>query len=147
MSVTGGCRCGAIRYELLLDSPPLSYACHCRDCQTWSGSAFAIHAMLPETLLKLDGTVHRFQLDGVEAMASEHFGCATCFTRIANRNSAIPGMVILRVGTLDRSDEITPGVHIWTMRKQPWVAIPEGTPTFNETPSPQEFAAAITGEG
>ncbi|MGY2734673.1 hypothetical protein ACVWYO_002347 [Sphingomonas sp. UYP23] len=143
MTITGGCRCGAIRYTIALESVPLSYACHCRDCQTWSGSAFALHAMLPDALLEISGDAAPFQVDGMETMASEHIGCATCFTRIANSNSAAPGMVILRAGTLDRSDEIAPAVHIWTKRKQPWLDIPDGTPTFAETPSPQDFAEAL----
>ena len=29
---TGGCRCGAIRYEVTV-APVASVACHCRDCQ------------------------------------------------------------------------------------------------------------------
>jgi hypothetical protein len=145
MSLTGGCRCGAVRYELSLDAVPLTYACHCRDCQTWSGSAFALHAMLPETLLTIEGEIHRFQLNGMETMHSEHAACAACSTRIANHNTAVAGMVILRAGTLDRSDELSPAVHIWTSRKQQWLIIPEGTPSFAETPSQQEFAAAIMG--
>ena len=37
--ITGGCYCGAIRYES--DEPPISaMVCHCRECQRWTGSAF-----------------------------------------------------------------------------------------------------------
>ena len=45
MSVTsgreGGCQCGAIRYQLLR-APVALYACHCRDCQKQSSSAFGL---------------------------------------------------------------------------------------------------------
>lgn len=143
MSITGGCRCGTIRYNIALDALTLVYACHCRDCQTWSGSAFALHAMLPETLLSLDPGAHRFHLDDVEQMPSEHLGCARCMTRIANRNSAVPGMIILRAGTLDRSDEIVPAVHIWTSSAQPWVMLPDKAPAFEKTPTPAQFQAAL----
>jgi hypothetical protein len=41
---TGGCRCGAIRYEVT--GPPVaSVACHCRDCQYVSGGG-ANYAMV-----------------------------------------------------------------------------------------------------
>lgn len=143
MPITGGCRCSAVRYEISLDAPPLSYACHCRDCQTWSGSAFAIHAMVPDALFEMAGDACRFALDGAETMETRHIGCGSCLTRIANTNGAVPGMTILRVGTLDRSDEVVPAVHIWTKRKQPWLVIPEGTPTFDQTPSPEAFFAAV----
>lgn len=143
MSVAGGCRCSAIRYEVAVEALPLSYACHCRDCQTWSGSGFALHAMLPESLFTLSGAFHQFQLEGVEAMLSDHVGCAACSTRIANRNGAIPNMIILRAGTLDRSDELVPAVHIWTKRKQAWLAIPQDSAAFEESPTPEQFATAI----
>jgi hypothetical protein len=38
--VTGGCLCGAVRYELN-SAPKLSVSCHCRDCQYVSGGASA----------------------------------------------------------------------------------------------------------
>jgi hypothetical protein len=143
MPITGGCRCGAIRYEVALDALPLSYACHCRDCQTWSGSAFALHAMFPEEMLRLDETAHRFRIEGAERMPSEHLGCARCSTRLANRNDAVPGMIILRAGTLDRSPEIVPAVHIWTGSAQPWVALPDGVPAFAQSPTPEQFQSAL----
>ena len=142
MPVTGGCRCGTLRYTIDLETLPPSYACHCRDCQTWSGSAFALHALLPDTLLTLSGEAADFRIDADEAMASTHIGCPACMTRIANRNAAVPGMVIVRAGTLDRSDEIVPVAHIWTSRKQPWLDIGDA-PHFAETPSPAQFAEAL----
>lgn len=142
MPVTGGCRCGTVRYTIDLETLPLSYACHCRDCQTWSGGALALHALLPEMLMTISGNAADFRIGADEAMASEHIGCPACMTRIANRNSAVPGMVILRAGTLDRSDEITPAAHIWTSRKQPWLDIGDA-PHFAETPSPEQFAKAL----
>ena len=43
---TGGCLCGAIRYEA--DEPPNQvYACHCRMCQRHTGSAFWAGAKFP----------------------------------------------------------------------------------------------------
>ena len=93
--------------------------------------------------MTLTGPVHQFTLDGVEAMPSTHMSCATCSTRIASRNDAVPGMTILRAGTLGDSDTLVPAVHIWISRKQPWLAISGGTPCFDETPTPQQFMSAL----
>ena len=57
----GGCRCGAVRYALALDGLPPSYACHCRDCQTWSGSAFSQQAFLPEASLSVTGPLAAYE--------------------------------------------------------------------------------------
>jgi hypothetical protein len=108
MTITGGCRCGDVRYTLSFETLPLTYACHRRDCQTWSGSAFALHSLLPDDALALEGEARTFRIEGVESMLSEHLACPNCLTRIANRNSAVPGMIVLRAGTLDRSDELVP---------------------------------------
>ena len=40
--MTGGCSCGAIRYEIA-SFPLLLYTCNCTNCQTRSGSAFALN--------------------------------------------------------------------------------------------------------
>ena len=36
---TGGCQCGAIRYEIT-QAPQMVYTCHCNDCQRITSSAF-----------------------------------------------------------------------------------------------------------
>jgi hypothetical protein len=53
--ILGGCRCDAVRYALALDGVPPTYACHCPDCQTWSGSAFSQQTYLPEVALSVTG--------------------------------------------------------------------------------------------
>ena len=40
--MTGGCQCGAIRYEIT-SFPLLLYTCNCTDCQRQTGSAFALN--------------------------------------------------------------------------------------------------------
>ncbi|AZO19274.1 aldehyde-activating protein [Mesorhizobium sp. M2A.F.Ca.ET.043.05.1.1] len=139
----GGCRGGAVTYQIALEDLPASYACHSEDCQTWSGSAFALHAMLPESAICFQGAATTFALNGAERAASEHIGCEACMTRLANRNSAVPGMLILRAGTLVRSREIEPYVHIWTSRKQPWIALPANAQAFHRAPTTAEFQAAV----
>jgi hypothetical protein len=42
LPLTGGCSCGAIRYEIT-SFPLLLYTCNCTNCQPASGSAFALN--------------------------------------------------------------------------------------------------------
>jgi len=58
--------------------------------------------------------------------------CRGCHTRIYNSNSARPGVVVVRAGTLDRSDELDIVAHIWVKRKQPWLKLSEDVPTWPE---------------
>jgi hypothetical protein len=61
-TIEGGCRCGRVRYRASLEGLPNVYACHCRDCQTWSGSAFSLQFMLPEDQFEVNGETQLFEL-------------------------------------------------------------------------------------
>lgn len=143
MGLTGRCRCGGVEYAIAMDALPATYACHCFFCQTWSGSAFALHALLPASLVDIRGDMSEYVYAGEGGAMSRHWSCPDCATRIANENGEVPGMIILRAGTLDRSGELVPATQIWTSRKQPWVRIDESVATFEESPTPEEFGAAL----
>jgi hypothetical protein len=40
-AITGGCRCGSIRYRVT-KAPLFVMACHCTDCQEQTSSAFSL---------------------------------------------------------------------------------------------------------
>ena len=50
----GGCQCGAIRYRLLR-APAALYACHCRDCQKQSSSAFGLSMWVERDAVEFTG--------------------------------------------------------------------------------------------
>ena len=143
MTIEGGCRCGAVRYTLALDDLPLTYACHCTDCQTWSGSAFSQQALLPEHALAVTGPVTIFELTGSSGRISRQRMCEICHTRIFNTNSTRPGVAVIRAGTLDRSNELVVSAHIWTRSKQPWLDLPETAAAWTEAAPPEEMAKAL----
>src|SRR6516165_12790099 len=49
---TGGCACGAIRYECT-GEPIMMLKCHCRDCQHITGGGFAAAVLLPAEAFQL----------------------------------------------------------------------------------------------
>ena len=144
--VEGGCRCGALRYRLAVAALPKAYACHCRDCQTWSGSAFSLQVIAPEASLAVVGTPHLYERKSDDGQrVSRQRGCAVCMTRIFNTNTARPGIAVLRAGTLDRSDELKIAAHIWTKRKLAGIDLPKGIPAWAEGAPPSDLLAALTG--
>ena len=49
MTRDGGCLCGAVRYTAEAD-PTSATVCHCRDCQKFTGSAFAALVLMTKGL-------------------------------------------------------------------------------------------------
>lgn len=141
--LVGGCRCGAVRYTLAVETLPAVYCCHCLDCQTWSASAFTEQAPVMDGALAVEGPIVEYSFTNPSGSLSRQFVCRTCHTRIYNVNSARPGLAILRAGTLDASDGIVPRAHIWVGRKQPWIVIPESVPQFAESAPLGELAAIL----
>ena len=143
MTIEGGCRCGAVRYKVSLDDLPRTYACHCTDCQTWSGSAFSQQAVVPESAIGASGPIVLYEMTNPSGHISRQRMCGVCHTRIFNTNSARPGIAVIRAGTLDRSNELVVTAHIWVKSKQPWLELPEGAPSWPETPPPEDMARAL----
>jgi hypothetical protein len=142
--IEGGCRCGAVRYRVKTDKLPNVYACHCLDCQTWTGSAFSLQFILTEDALEVTGSPYLYErLSPESGRTSYQRGCAKCLTRVFNTNSARPGFAVVRGGTLDRSNELNIVAHIWTKRKMSGIDIPQGVPHWPEGAPPADFAAVL----
>lgn len=141
MDKIGECECGAVSYRVTSDAVHI-YACHCLSCQTRSSSAFGEHAMVHASDFVCNGTtVTRSRTSG--GIQFNEVFCDSCLSRVYNRNSLLPDMIFLRAGTLADSQELEPIAHIWTKRKQRWVVLPEDVPSFEESPTPEQFGAAV----
>ena len=141
----GGCRCGAVRYTLALDALPVTYACHCHQCQQWSGSAFSQQAFIPEGALSVSGPLAVYE-KVTEDRTSTQRVCSVCHARIYNTNTRRPGIAVVRAGTLDRSEELDCVAHIYVANKQRWFTIPEGVPSWPEAPSMDALKALAFGQ-
>ena len=144
--IEGGCRCGRVRYRLAPGPLPRVYACHCLDCQTWTGSAFSLQFILPEEQLEISGEPALFELTSADGQrVSRQRGCPVCFNRVYNTNTRRPGLAVVRAGTLDRSDELAIVAHIWTKRLVDGIDIRDGVPAWDEAAPPADFLAVLTG--
>jgi hypothetical protein len=130
MGVEGGCVCGDCRYVLDYEALPVLYACHCRDCQTMTGGGFVLQTMVPRSRFQASGDITEWTRHNSGGALTTHRFCVTCRTRLWSDNEARPGMVLVRAGTLDRSDEAAPAVHMWTSRRQPWIGLPGGAEIY-----------------
>ena len=132
MDLEGGCACGRVRYRLT--APPLIvHACHCRDCQRLSGSAFALNIWIERGCVEAnDASPPSAEVPAGSGRPQQIFYCPSCTTHLWSRYHAAPGdTVLLRAGTLDRPEAVAPDVHIFTRSKAPWLELPKGARVFD----------------
>ena len=132
MTLAGGCHCGACRYELALAEMPKAYACHCLNCQTWSGSAFSEQILLAESALSITGPVVEYDFQSPSGSRSLQRMCGICHVRLYNTNTMRAGLAVVRAGTLDRSDELDVPTHIFVSGKQAWLTLPADAEIFDK---------------
>jgi Glutathione-dependent formaldehyde-activating enzyme len=96
LPLRGGCVCGAIRYEISRE-PLRVYACHCKDCQRFTGSAFAIGVVVPSEAFQLTGREMRLVPNGITegGRLKRLSACPECGTAV--RRSEI-GLALQRYG-------------------------------------------------
>lgn len=129
--VEGGCDCRAVRYRML-SRPLVVHCCHCRWCQRESGSAFALNAMIEADRVVSLGEAPEWIDTPTESGAGQRIArCPHCKLAVwSHYAGAGPVLSFVRVGTLDDPAQLPPDVHIFTASKQPWLALPPGTPSF-----------------
>lgn len=143
MAFHGGCECGSVRYILKRDNLPGVVCCHCRDCQTRSGSAFDQTAFLDPDEIIVTGPLATFEKQTPNGMKATDSSCSVCHTVIYNTHAKSSGKLLLRAGTLDESQALMPSAHIFIKRKQAWLVLPDGIPAFEGLPSAEEFRRAF----
>lgn len=131
MSQTGQCLCGAITYEI--DNPPAQTGiCHCKNCQRQAGSAYSTLAVVPATEFRFTKGEPKLYMDGdtESGNAVERHFCGNCGSPIYSALDAMPGIKILKTGTLDDTSAFKPQFQAWCDSKQDWVQLEDGVPTM-----------------
>ena len=124
----GGCICGAVRYRMR-GKPIFANACHCRDCQKSTGSAFAVNVITEaENVALLSGTLRTDTAPTPSGRGQVIHRCDRCGTRMWSNYGTPDGVRFVASGTLDDPAAITPDHHIFVRSKLPWIDIPEGMP-------------------
>lgn len=128
--LTGGCLCGAIRFEIDGDIGPIT-CCHCTQCRRATGTAFATNA-------NVASETHRFT-QGADLLAEYESSpgklrafCRRCGSPMYSRMVSEPDSLRIRLGTLDQDPGGRPVLHVWTAEKAPWFEINDGLPQLRE---------------
>jgi len=122
---TGGCQCGSLRYRLN-GEPRMLYACHCRDCQKQSSSAFGMSLIVAREDLEFTAGIERIKTwdtRGDDGLLKRCAFCPDCGTRIYHAGEPGEETVSVKAGSLDDTGWLRPLAQIWLKSAQPWIEV------------------------
>jgi len=141
---TGGCLCGAIRYETV-GAPVFTLRCHCRDCQRQSGAAHVPAARVPSAGFRiLQGMPRRYVTNADSGNEIVRVFCGDCGTPLYVQVATRPDLGGLRVCTLDDPSWFRPEADIFMRSAQPWDHDEIGVPKYDGYP-PDRSYPVVTG--
>jgi hypothetical protein len=117
---TGGCQCGAVRYELTGEPLPL-VICHCTECQKQSSSAFGMTLPVAKDALRVSGELKVWRRTADSGRELACYFCADCGARLYHSSLLGPDYWHLKAGTLDDTSWLAPVAQVWTRSAQPWL--------------------------
>lgn len=129
--LTGGCGCGAVRFEV---SEPLvsSIYCHCTRCQRRTGTAASVSARAQPGSFRIvagEDKLKAWKPDG----GAEKWFCGHCGSAMFSRVPGDPDVLGIRLGAFDSDPGIRPTAHQFVAYAAPWEEIPDdGLPRYPE---------------
>ena len=130
----GQCQCGAVRYRVRGEIATV-FACHCRDCQRQSASAFGMALWLQSPELSvLQGQLQCWQRCTPSGRVMHCHFCAQCGSRLFHRTEGAGDILSIKPGSLDDVAGLQPVAHIWTASAQAWWQPPAGVPCYPGNP-------------
>ena len=131
MTITGGCHCGAIRYQA--EGEALTHAlCHCTDCRRHAGAPMVGWTMYPRAAVTVTKGTPRIYASS--ELGRRHF-CPDCGTGLFYENAQmLPDRIDIQSATTDEPDRIPPRAHIQVAERIGWMAHAHELPAFERFP-------------
>jgi hypothetical protein len=123
-SLTGGCLCGEIRFELTEPARDAGY-CHCTRCQRRTGAAASAQARIEGRTLRI--------LQGEQLLRGwshpdgghEKCFCSKCGAHLFSRNLDNPSQVSVRLGAFDGDPGVRPKWRSYVAYAACWEPVPD----------------------
>ena len=133
-SHTGRCFCGAVTFRFA--QPPLAHrACWCRDCQYLACGNASINAFFRTEAMEVSGEVSVHVSQATSGNVMRRSFCPRCGTQLFSAAETRPGLIAVRVGTLDDREGARPGSVIWTGSAPSWGWMEPGLPGCEGQPA------------
>ena len=131
----GGCLCGKVRYSLLA-APQSVVMCHCHHCQKAGGGSFSVNLLVKEEdYQQQQGKLKCFTDTGDSGLPSYRYFCGDCGSPVFTKATNLPGIYLVKAGTLDDSNGLTPQAEIYTRHASEWHVPLSNTACFTDSPA------------
>ncbi len=125
----GSCLCGDIHFEISGKIKNIVY-CHCSKCRKAQGSAFATNGNLEEKHFNI--TQGEEKLTEYESGQGQYkYFCSKCGSPIISKNKLHPGIVRVRLGTIETEIIEKPEAHIFVSSKANWEETHDNLPQYD----------------
>jgi hypothetical protein len=133
---TGGCICGAVRYECTAQPEEIQmFRCHCRDCQRVTGGPYSPVVFVPARTFRLTRGQVQHHTTPSEAGGEHRRGfCADCGSRLTGGEGPGSTGIGMVASSLDDPSGFKPVLDMWTSDAQPWDALSSDVPKYEKYP-------------
>ena len=130
---TGGCACGAVRYEISGD-PAIMLDCQCRQCQRDSGTGHQSHLTFLAAEVKVEGEATFWQTVGDGGTKKRRGFCPTCGSSVFMTFPDRPDVFIVTPASLDDPSRYRPQLVAWTAAGFGWDHIAPDLQKYDRMP-------------
>lgn len=133
-SYTGGCACGAIRYETTNETIFENH-CQCLDCQKRSGTGHGSYLTFPGRAdMKITGKASHWRVVAGSGNEKIHAFCPTCGTPVYVTFTAMPDVIAIHAASLDDPGQFEPRALTYAGRGLAWDTIDPSLQIFERMP-------------
>lgn len=131
LPLTGGCSCGAVRFEI--DAPLFrAVYCHCTRCQHRTGGAASVSARTDPAAVRVVAGADRLRAWAPEG-GLENVFCGDCGAALLVRVPGTEDLVAVRLGAVDGDPGVRPQARQFVAYAAAWEPIPDdGLPRYDE---------------
>ena len=130
---SGGCLCGAVRYEARGEPTYMGY-CFCADCRKASGSGFIPFMGFPASAVTFKGETLQYRSPAASGRTSVRNSCPVCAGLVFGGEVGISESFTIYAGSLDDARLFKPTMAIFTRDRADWALMPPGLKTFEGLP-------------
>jgi hypothetical protein len=134
--LTGGCLCGAVRFQVTQPFVRSSH-CHCSRCRRHSGTFGLTMVRVPRAGFRLLSGEELIRVYRPAESAAVKAFCEVCGSSLFGAWWPEGDEISIRIGVLDGDPEIRPQFHTYVDSRAPWDELPDdGLPRYSEGSPP-----------